>query len=210
MKGILHKKINGSWVVIQLSKETPQCDTITEYGIEYPLNPTFEKYYFLDEDAEGEEVEFDMVNEYIDNHTNQVQKYAKLKRPIPELKYKDGTSIRSYHSPKIQELLDEINLEEVSKEQLEQERNPTYKYFDPLQQVADEIDANIVKMMIKASRETMINYTKWLAQEEWMSIWVEDKWMWECQKENNKYLDSTNSYGYVTEEVLYDLYLKNL
>jgi hypothetical protein len=46
-----------------------------------PLHPKYEKYYFLDEDAEGGEVEFEIVKEYIDEHTNQVQAYAKLIKP---------------------------------------------------------------------------------------------------------------------------------
>jgi hypothetical protein len=44
-----------------------------------PLHPKYEKYYFLDkEDADGSAVEFEIVKEYIDEHTNQVQTYAKL------------------------------------------------------------------------------------------------------------------------------------
>jgi hypothetical protein len=39
MKGKIHKKINGQWVVIKVNEETPPCDSIVEYGIEYPLHP---------------------------------------------------------------------------------------------------------------------------------------------------------------------------
>lgn len=79
MKGILHKKINGSWVVIQVSEETPQCDTITEHGLEYPLNPTYEKYYFLDYDAEGGEVEFEL-EKYYNSEQDKYLDYARLIR----------------------------------------------------------------------------------------------------------------------------------
>jgi hypothetical protein len=39
MKGKLHKKINGDWVVLKVNEEVPPCDTIIEHGIEYPLHP---------------------------------------------------------------------------------------------------------------------------------------------------------------------------
>ena len=39
MKGKLHKKINGEWVVLKVSQELPPCDTIVEHGIEYLLHP---------------------------------------------------------------------------------------------------------------------------------------------------------------------------
>lgn len=49
-------------------------------------------------------------------------------------------------------------------------------------------------------KDACIEFAKWLAQD-WMSIWVTDKWMWECQ------LEGVHS-GYKTEEELYNLYLK--
>jgi glutaredoxin len=47
----------------------------------------------------------------------------------PRLMNGDGSEIRKVQSKHV-ELLDEISLEEVPEEQLEQERNPNYKYFD--------------------------------------------------------------------------------
>jgi hypothetical protein len=54
-------------------------------------------------------------------------------------------------------------------------------------------------------REAAIDFAKWVAKD-FMSIWVEDKWMWECINEQNElYI----KYGYLTEEQLYELYLKS-
>lgn len=50
-------------------------------------------------------------------------------------------------------------------------------------------------------KEAAIDFAKWLAQD-WMAIWVTDKWLWECQLDVEGYL------GYYTEEQLYDIYLK--
>lgn len=52
-------------------------------------------------------------------------------------------------------------------------------------------------------KEACIDFAKWLAQSDWMSIWVTDKWMWECQLEDSKM-------GYKTEEELYQIYLKSV
>lgn len=49
-------------------------------------------------------------------------------------------------------------------------------------------------------KEACIDFAKWLAQSDWMSTWVKDKWMWECQLEDSKL-------GYKTEEELYQIYL---
>lgn len=51
-------------------------------------------------------------------------------------------------------------------------------------------------------KEACIDFAKWLAQD-WMSIWVGDKWMWECQTDGIHL-------GYKTEEELYELYLKSV
>ena len=52
-------------------------------------------------------------------------------------------------------------------------------------------------------KEACIDFAKWLAQSDWMSIWVKDKWMWECQLEDSKL-------GYKTEEELYQIYLNEI
>lgn len=55
-------------------------------------------------------------------------------------------------------------------------------------------------------KEGAIDFAKWLAKE-WMSMWVEDKWLWENVSVNTN--DQSNWKGYYTEEELYELYLKS-
>jgi hypothetical protein len=113
MKGKLHKTIKGQWVVRIISEETPECDTIIEHGKQLPVHPDYVKYYFLDEDADGGEVEFEIVNKLWGTNDDIIS-YAKLiKKEIPRLMYKDGREIRSYHSPKIDEMLKEIEEEDA-------------------------------------------------------------------------------------------------
>lgn len=52
-------------------------------------------------------------------------------------------------------------------------------------------------------KDACIDFAKWLSQSDWMSIWVKDKWMWECQLEDSKL-------GYKTEEELYKIYLNEV
>lgn len=52
-------------------------------------------------------------------------------------------------------------------------------------------------------KDACIDFAKWLAQSDWMSIWVKDKWMWECQLDDSKL-------GYKTEEELYQIYLNEI
>lgn len=54
-------------------------------------------------------------------------------------------------------------------------------------------------------KEAAINFAKWIAKD-FMSIWVEDKWMWECINEQSELY---TKYAYLTEEQLYELYLKS-
>jgi hypothetical protein len=48
-------------------------------------------------------------------------------------------------------------------------------------------------------KEQIIDFASWLAKSEWMSIWVFDKWMWECQLENS-------NTSYKTDKELFDIY----
>lgn len=66
------KNTPQGWVVLYSVINSLRC---------LPLHPKYEKYYFLDEDADGGTVEFEIVKEYVDEHTNQVQTYAKLIKP---------------------------------------------------------------------------------------------------------------------------------
>lgn len=54
----------------------------------------------------------------------------------------------------------------------------------------------IAKEMQK--KET-ISFASWIAKSEWMSIWVEDKWMWECQRENS-------NTTYKTDKELFEIF----
>jgi len=83
MKGFLHKTERG-WFV------GPTNDMA---GVIYPLHPD-DPISWNQAVNGGGEVEFEIVKEYIDSHTNQVQSYAKLiKEPIPRLIKKSGEEI---------------------------------------------------------------------------------------------------------------------
>jgi hypothetical protein len=53
------------------------------------------------------------------------------------------------------------------------------------------------------SREDMIDFAKWIARD-WMSILVENKWMWEYQNEVGSHHEY---FGYFTDEQLFKFYL---
>lgn len=58
---------------------------------------------------------------------------------------------------------------------------------------------NMTEYEAELEKDACIEFAKWLAQD-WMSIWVKDKWMWEYQ------LEGSNT-EYITEEQLYQIYL---
>lgn len=73
MKGKLHKKINGNWVVLKVSEEQPPCNTIVEHGVEYTLHPDDVKQINADAQvfdnieariAAYPDVEFDIVDKH--------------------------------------------------------------------------------------------------------------------------------------------------
>lgn len=74
MKGILKKTVAG-WFVWQ-------SDKITSHFRSYPLHPNDAKicnqYGDYSMDWIDKEVEFEIVKEYVDKHTNMIQNYAKL------------------------------------------------------------------------------------------------------------------------------------
>ena len=78
MKGKLTKLYSG-WVVTYMedfdSKILPYRGSIS-----IPIHPYLEKYYFLDEDAEGSEVEFE-IEDFWETGLEQVYKVAKLIKP---------------------------------------------------------------------------------------------------------------------------------
>jgi len=63
------------------------------------------------------------------------------------------------------------------------------------------------EFLLSSINNRVIDFINWVAKNDWMSIWVEDKWMWEYQKEVSPYHPY---FGYVTGEQLYLLYLTYL
>ena len=76
MKGLLKKTETGNWVVLY-TKHHPTM-IVKEWNSSLPLHPDCVKFYYLTENDNRTNVEFEIVKEYTDNHTNQVQSYAKL------------------------------------------------------------------------------------------------------------------------------------
>jgi hypothetical protein len=81
MKGTLHKcKVDG-WLVLYTVEETwDKC---------IPIHPDYEKYYFLDDDADGKEVEFEIVtyNKNGSSYNNlPYHTYAKLINQVPDVR----------------------------------------------------------------------------------------------------------------------------
>jgi hypothetical protein len=72
MKGVL-KNREAQWFVWHWDEITQGYDSI-------PVHPYLEKYYFLDEDAEGSEVEFE-IEDFWETGLEQVYKAAKLIKP---------------------------------------------------------------------------------------------------------------------------------
>jgi hypothetical protein len=120
MKGKLLKDDMG-WFVeyyeeLGISKSLPLWredvmkveDYISNYHDDLYLRP---KYY------EGMDVEFEIR---IDALSPTWEAFSILIHPeIPRLMYKGGKEIRSYHSPKLQKMLDEINSEEISESEID-------------------------------------------------------------------------------------------
>ena len=101
MKGTLHKTEQG-W---QVSHATYDMTINRWTAGKFPVHPDYIKYYFLDEDADGSEVEFEIINKLWGTNDDIIS-YAKLIKPK------------------------KINLEEMPKEEWEEARNPAYKHFD--------------------------------------------------------------------------------
>jgi hypothetical protein len=76
MKGLLKKTETGNWVVLY-TKHHPTM-IVKEWNSSLPLHPDCVKFYYLTDNDNRTNVEFEIIKEYTDNHTNQVQSYAKL------------------------------------------------------------------------------------------------------------------------------------
>lgn len=78
MKGKL-SKFQDKWGVIYDIPNPPIATATVEW---LPLDPSYVKYYFLDEDAEGGDVEFTFSEKWYElEGKTVVDKYARLKRP---------------------------------------------------------------------------------------------------------------------------------
>ena len=120
-----------------------------------------------------EEIEFEMVKEYTDSNTNQVQQYAIL------------TKCNGLDLKQLEAKLD-IALANETKESLSTWFSNKRNHPDALY-----------------TREDMIDFAKWIAKD-WMSIRVENKWMWEYQNEVGPHHEYS---GYFTDEQLFKMYL---
>ena len=123
MKGTLHKTEQG-WVVRYLKEGSMTWHKGIPLGlkfekVELPVYPDYVKYYFLDEEAEGGEVEFEIV------------RYCKVHKSEPS-KNSRCTIDCAYDEVRYAKLIKpkKINLEEMPKEEWEEARNPAYKHFD--------------------------------------------------------------------------------
>lgn len=69
-------------------------------------------------------------------------------------------------------------------------------------------DEWLIKEKHKEIEATAIDFADWISKNDWMSIWVEDKWMWEYQ--SSEYFEelphSHKFFGYKTSEQLFELY----
>ena len=101
------------------------------------------------------------------------------------------------------------HLESITPEQFGEEMDEVAEWFQS--EISDDDgltdDELIIKDLYREKQQHAIDFAKWLAQD-WMAIWVVDKWMWE----NVDGLASKNykhNGMYYTEEELYELYLKS-
>lgn len=105
MKGKLHKTQKG-WVV--LYTECQPKKMVREWNMSIPIHPEYVKYYFLDEDADYTEVEFEIVISALEDFKS----YAKL---IPNtIKQTEQTSDKR------------INNDEIYKAALEYDNTTSY------------------------------------------------------------------------------------
>jgi hypothetical protein len=120
-----------------------------------------------------EEIEFEMVKEYTDSNTNQVQQYAILTKC-------NGLDLKQLEA-KLDTALANETKESLSTWFSNKRNHPDALY----------------------TREDMVDFANWISRD-WMSIWVEDKWMWEYQREVGPHHPY---FGYLTSEQLFKMYL---
>ena len=152
----------------------------------------------------GEKVEFDMVKEYDEMDINKFKRYAKLITPMVA---------------RLREHLNSITPEQFEQEIKDIEGSMNFICKDPdcvhcAEDMAQMEDGDLTddEWLIKQKHweieATAIDFAEWIGKNDWMSIWVEDKWMWEYQ--STQYAEelqpSHKWFGYKTNEELFELY----
>ena len=99
MKGTLHKTNNG-W---QVSHATHDIILNRWTAGKFPINPYYEKYYFLDEDADGSDVEFE-IEDFYEQGMEEVVKVAKLINQKVICEYSGLPAVTSYDTTEYPEL----------------------------------------------------------------------------------------------------------
>jgi hypothetical protein len=182
MKGKLLQTKTG-WIIRY--QDLLRLYPFSQYGMkEIHIHPDIQKYYFLDEDADGADVEFEIVTDdtgfrcaklvrpEVKSKGIDLDKLEKKLDAILEtetaesfhkwLESKRGP-IRDYHSPKVDELLKEIEDEEVSKAldflaEQAQELDMGYEGY-----IGDETDTDKIEGILDNS----LNSVRTLAQTHW-------------------------------------------
>lgn len=225
MKGRL-KKENQKWYV-----EEPSGLDFTGMpclGGLYLIHPKYLKYYFLDDEDSGRDVEFEIVEEtyaklikykveasdYTNPNSmiNRLTEHLKLITPEEFIKEMEDINSEGFGEGKTMgEFLKLNELEAKLDKALSEETSESLnKWFDGKNNTCTLPDCPhcaYEEQQIyeeELEREAAIDFAKWLAQS-WMSMWVKDRWLWENVEEEKpqEYM------GYKTEEELYELYLKS-
>lgn len=203
MKGKL-KKTEQGWVVKHLGYVPPH-----EY--ELPLHPVNQLKLLNDRD--GEEVEFEPIEDYRYKVNGFGLTYAKLiKLDVME---KRKQQFSEYINSTLSNVRED-DVEELATEWLLSKICISGKVQGSGLSV-DEIIEQAREMELKAKENTftegqIIGFAEWISKNDWMSIWVEDKWMWEYQ--SSEYFEELPSshkwFGYKTNEQLFNLYIQSL
>lgn len=189
MKGIIEKTARG-WIVKEIIGEGPEAKLIKTY----PLHPS--NVDNLEPCVLGEygKVEFEIIeNENFSRDVMETQQvFAKLATPMLD-------RLR-------------VHLYSITPEQFVKEFDEVQEWFQCDVEDCKHCAEDTFKVWeccgmeeCMCKKEAAIDFAKWIAKE-WMSMWVVDKWLWECQIIS----DNKELIGYKTEEELYELYLKSL
>jgi hypothetical protein len=221
MKGKLYIKDNGlqfvQYHIINSIRSLPlHRDSVRLLSLRSDKQP---------EHMHMEEVDFEIVKQYTDSNTNQVQRYAKLTR-CNGLNFEKPTELIDDRQAYLETLVKVLaktwfygdwkwetpNERVMHFIMVELGLYPFFTEDDMIEktQVSEDYYKLASKYVLSRAPESkpyapedLIGFAKWIGAD-WMSIWVENKMMWEYQNEvgpPHKYL------GYYTDEQLFELYL---